>query len=316
MSAVADDVRDRRAHLADAVDALADVCERAAAGDLEARVVGQGDSPEVARLGRAINAMLDTADSFVREASAAMENCSHDLFHRPILLRGLKGAYRKSAAVINTAGVKMRESREEIAFVGRLAADNLTSVNSVAQACAQLSDTSNEISREAADSADVTRQAVEEATRAGQAVTAMNDAVRTIDSIVALINKVAQQTNLLALNATIEAARAGESGKGFAVVAAEVKELSRGTAKATDDISRQVEKMQDTAREVERLIGGINQSILHIDASAATIARSVSEQVRATAEINRSIGEVTDNAHQVCTRIQGARPAGAARPGH
>lgn len=290
-----------------AISALADVCERAAAGDLEARVVGIGADPEVARLSRAINAMLDTADSFVREASAAMENCSHDLFHRPILLRGLKGAYRQSAAIINGAGVKMRDNRDEIAFVGRLAAENLTSVNAVAGSCAQLSQTSSEISREATDSVRVTGQAVNEATQASQAVTAMNEAVATIDGMVTLITRVAEQTNLLALNATIEAARAGESGKGFAVVASEVKELSRHTAKATGDISQQVEKIQKTAQDVVRLIGGINRSILSINSSAETIARSVDQQVIATAEISRSIGEVSNNTSQVSERIRGAR---------
>jgi hypothetical protein len=43
------------------------------------------------------------------------------------------------------------------------------------------------------------------------------------------------------LNATIEAARAGE---GFAVVATEVKDLAQETAKATEDVSRRVEAIQ------------------------------------------------------------------------
>lgn len=292
------------------VAAIADICERASMGDLEARVVGLVDHPEFGRLARAINAMLDGADSFVREAAAAMENCSHDLFHRPILLRGLKGAYRQSASVINAAGVKMRDNRDGIAFVSRLAAENTTSVQAVAGALAQLTDTSNQISREAAGAARTTQQTVEEAARGAAAVEAMNQAVRTIGGIVALINKVAEQTNLLALNATIEAARAGEAGKGFAVVASEVKELSRDTARATGDITRQVEKIQETARDVGRLITGMSDAIQRIDASASTIASSVAEQVRAQSAIARSIGEVEANTRQVAERI-GGQPAAA-----
>ena len=69
----------------------ADVRERAAASDLDDRVTGIGAEPDVARLSRAINGMLDMADPFVREASAMMEHGAHDQFHRPVLLRGLKG---------------------------------------------------------------------------------------------------------------------------------------------------------------------------------------------------------------------------------
>ena len=149
---------------------------------------------------------VDGADSFVREAAAAMENCSHDLFHRPILLRGLKGGYRQSAAVINAAGVKMRDNREGLTFVGGLAAENTENVKAVADAVAQLSETSNQIAREASEAARATQQTVAEAARASEAVGAMTEAVGAIDGMVALISKVAGQTHLLALNATIEAA--------------------------------------------------------------------------------------------------------------
>ena len=63
-----------------------------------------------------------------------------------------------------------------------------------------------------------------------------------------------RQTNLLALNATIEAARAGDAGKGFAVVASEVKNLATQTAKATEEIARQIAAVQSGTQEAVKAI--------------------------------------------------------------
>jgi PAS domain S-box-containing protein len=75
-----------------------------------------------------------------------------------------------------------------------------------------------------------------------------------ISGLVKVINSIADQTNLLALNATIEAARAGESGKGFAVVANEVKELSKTTKSANEDI-------QNTLVQITASIHGLSEKL-------------------------------------------------------
>jgi methyl-accepting chemotaxis protein len=78
-----------------------------------------------------------------------------------------------------------------------------------------------------------------------QTVSKLGLSSQEIGEVVRTITSIAEQTNLLALNATIEAARAGEAGKGFAVVANEVKELAQETAKATEDIARRVDAIQN-----------------------------------------------------------------------
>ena len=289
------------------LERIIEVCSRAGSGDLEARIVGIDPKKDTAQLYGAINRMLDIADSFVREASAAMEECSRERFHRPILQRGLKGAYRQSAGIINTAGVKMRESSTQMQFVAKLAEENTCNAQTVAAACEELNVTTSEISRQAGEATQHSQGAVSAVRQATDTVRALNAAAGKIENIVTLIGKVAGQTNLLALNATIEAARAGEAGKGFAVVAGEVKELSRNTKKATEEISNEVAAMHKTVEGVAKIIENVSHSIQKVDDNASVIARAVEEQVKATREISTSITTVADNTKQVAERMSQAR---------
>ncbi|MCB0355732.1 MAG: CZB domain-containing protein [Bdellovibrionales bacterium] len=78
----------------------------------------------------------------------------------------------------------------------------------------------------------------------------METLVKHISGLLKVIVSISDQTNLLALNATIEAARAGEYGKGFAVVANEVKELSKQTKQAAEDITKATSEILNQSSEV------------------------------------------------------------------
>ena len=189
-----------------------------------------------------------------------------------------------------------------------------SSIQSVAAAAEEMTSTVDEIARQVRESADVAKLAVEEAGRADARIAALSKAAGEIGDVVKLISAIAEQTNLLALNATIEAARAGEAGRGFAVVAQEVKALASQTAKATDEISAQINTMLGATQGSVEAIRQINSVIGRISETSAIIASAVEEQGAATREIARNVQVAADGSGQVVAAMTNVN-AGATETG-
>jgi methyl-accepting chemotaxis protein len=179
----------------------------------------------------------------------------------------------------------------------------LNQVQSMAAATEELSASLTEVSRQVQRSSEVAAQAVQDADRADTQIKQLAEAADSIGNVVDLINQIAGQTNLLALNATIEAARAGDAGKGFAVVANEVKTLANQTAKATEEIKGQIDRIQSEMRGTEEAIGSIRSVIEEMNESAGAISGTVEEQRQATQEIAESSASVSQGMGSVAEGV-------------
>ena len=100
-------------------------------------------------------------------------------------------------------------------------------------------------------------------------------ATKRIGQMAGFIKQIASQTNMLSLNATIEAARAGEAGRGFAVVANEVKNLATQTAKATADITGQIDEVQSATANVRRSTSAIAVNVGEVNTIIASVAKTM-----------------------------------------
>lgn len=123
-----------------------------------------------------------------------------------------------------------------------------------------------------------------------QMVAELEKQAANIGNIVQAVGRIADQTNLLALNAAIEAARAGKHGKGFAVVADEVRTLAETSEKST--------------RQIQELVGQIQQDVKNIADGINSAAKTVQGEVENGKTITAQLEQVRTDMMEIVKGVQ------------
>lgn len=289
-----------------------------AKGNLEVFIPSLDAGDETGNLARALQVFKENAirmRELQGEQSALAENAAVE---RRRLLGNLAENFEATVgAIVQDVGAASHELQQTATTMrqatdaaerqsGRVAeAANSASrnVGTVANASEELSSSIAEINRQVTESAEFAGEAVRTAEVTMSRIRELTGAAQRIGDVVDLINNIAGQTNLLALNATIEAARAGEAGKGFAVVAAEVKQLADQTARATQEISAQINAIQTSTHESANAVAGISSVIGRLNAISSAIASAVEQQGSATREITHNIMDAARGTDTVSANI-------------
>ncbi|WP_417805410.1 methyl-accepting chemotaxis protein [Thalassospira lucentensis] len=296
---------------------LAQLIEQIANGDLNIDVRGVQRRDEIGTVARSVTVLRDQSKEAEtlrkeRERVRAIDGerqkeliHATDHFQRTVQealsgfdreFRSLNGSASDMEQIATSASARSADANQHSEQV-------LHHIEAVSQTTASLSAAIAEIGQQAQTSAEVAGKARTESEQSRALFEQLTNATQRIGDIVSLIEDIANQTNLLALNATIEAARAGDAGKGFAVVAGEVKNLASQTARATEDISSQVDEIRGLTDNVVKALQSVADVIGEVDQSAAAIASAVEEQQASTSGISDRIHDANGGMRTVAKAV-------------
>ncbi|MDQ7911907.1 methyl-accepting chemotaxis protein [Pseudomonas sp. 102515] len=259
---------------------------RIADGDLrvEAQATGHDEMADLMRATVQMQQTLRDTVSHIGEASTQLASAAEEM--NAVTEEASRGLQRQNGEV-EQAAAAVNEMTAAVEEVARNAASASTSAQqserSTGLGTARVTETVNAI-----------HSLTDTVSHTSDQIVALAGQAQGIATVVDVIRGIAEQTNLLALNAAIEAARAGEQGRGFAVVADEVRALAHRT--------------QESTREIEQMIGGIQsgsegavQAMQRSRDEATATLKIANEAGAALAEIARSITEINERNFLIAT---------------
>ncbi len=211
-------------------------------------------------------------------------------------------AIKKIVANVKTASSYVASGSEELSST---ATEMSEGANYQASSTEQLSSSMQEMAANISQNADhaiqtekIAINAAEEAKKAKKAMKKTSQAMKKIEEEIATIQQLSQQTRMLSLNATIEAGKAQEFGKGFAVVASEVRELSRQTQLAAQNITELVMSGVKNVTKTGEILASLIPDIQKTADLVQEISAASREQNTGAAQVNLATQQLDHSTQQ------------------
>ena len=321
---------------------ISTIIDAAARGDLEQRLVADGQGEFLDSLAQGINHLLDILADTVSEVrqmfdalagghlEARMQG-SYDGVFAQIQSAANTTAQRLSTIVeqiqdsssqLETAAAEIAAGNEDLSARTEQQAANLeetaASMEELTATVQRNAEHAGQANTLAIAAAGVARQGGEQVQAVVTTMQGIEQSSRRIADILSVIDGIAFQTNILALNAAVEAARAGEQGRGFAVVASEVRALAQRSAEAAGEIrgligesKSQIALGAEQMLQASQTIGEVVTSVAHVNGLMGQIGGATREQSTGISQVNDAVTDLDrstqDNARMVDESAKSAR---------
>ncbi|USD66232.1 methyl-accepting chemotaxis protein [Vibrio sp. SCSIO 43136] len=284
--------------ISNSVLSITTMMESLASGDFSQRMTDSGnEKDEFNRLGLVINQTCEKLGTLVRDVQQGSQDLSRDAQELNSNVDGLVA----SQSDISQQTQLLASATEEVSVTTQEVSNSLELVVQVAESSHQSASEGGTVITQAIQSLDEVASVLK---NAEGHIKGLEGASAKVDSVMEIINGIAEQTNLLALNAAIEAARAGEQGRGFAVVADEVRSLAVRTVDAVAEISGTIETMKQESSAVIDSIAASETSIQKgrdNGQEAMTALEGITEKV---SEVNQQTEVIFASIRELATTSQ------------
>ena len=218
-------------------------------------------------------------------------------------IRRISNQVAEAALTVESQGGKINQLADEERVIIEDTMSKLDEASKAMVLIARQAKISNDIAAKATAS---TEEALQTVTRTTQGMNEIRETIaetekrikrlgersQEINSVVEIINNIAERTHILSLNASMQAAAAGDAGRGFAVVANEVQRLAESSRDSTSEIAGLINNIQvETAETMAAMNKAIAQVVEGSElAQASGIKMQVTQET--TAELVHAVEQI------------------------
>ncbi|MFV2093382.1 MAG: hypothetical protein ACC634_09890, partial [Hyphomicrobiales bacterium] len=201
-------------------------------GDFEARIVGIDEKGNLGQLMWSINRLVDRADAYIRESSAAMTAVGENKYHRKILTGGMLGAFNRASGIINTTVGLIEERAGNFKAVTAQFEDRArASLKSLGDAATGLNETASGVDQNAKDT---TEKATTVAAAAEEASVNVQTVASATEELTVSISEIRQQVARSTEVTEVTVAKIGEAQNSVSSLANAASRISGVIALITD----------------------------------------------------------------------------------